>query len=147
MASHPGQRTILLAEDSTSDLMLVERALSRLDSPVALYVVRNGEEAIAYLQGEREYANRQRYPFPDLVMTNMKMPRITGMELLAWIRQQPELQPLPVVVMSSSNDPDEFERATELHVNSYFVKPLRLEDLVETVRSIVALLPSFDSRA
>ncbi|MFQ4146096.1 response regulator [Chlorogloeopsis sp. ULAP02] len=147
MASQPGQRTMLLAEDSTSDLMLVQRTLSRLDSPVALYVVRNGEEAIAYLQGEGEYANRQRYPFPDLVMTNMKMPRITGMELLAWIRQQPELQPLPVVVMSSSNDPDEFERATELHVNSYFVKPLRLEDLVETVRSIVALLPSLDSRA
>lgn len=134
------QRVVLLVEDSLSSVLLVERSLKQLGSPVWLQITRDGEQGRSYLKGEGEYADRQRYPFPDMVLTNTKMPRMNGMELLIWIKQQPELQNLPIVMMSSSNNPAEREQAIALGISAYFAKPFRLEELVEAIRAVLLLL-------
>ena len=82
-----------------SDLIFLERAIRKAGVSVSLQLVRNGEEAVNYLLGEGKYADRERYPLPMLIITNMKMLRMNGLELLAWVKQQPNLKHLPVIVL------------------------------------------------
>lgn len=135
------QYHILLAEDNPNDVLFIERALQRGNLPLTLHHVQNGEEAVSYLQGGAPYVDRERYPRPNLVISNMKMPRINGLQLLAWIRQQPELSDVPVVVLSSSGDPEEVKHCERLGACSYFIKPVDLNHLVKTLSKITALLP------
>ena len=98
-----GKGVILLAEDSEDDVLLVRRAFAKANFLNVLHVVSNGEEAIAYLQGEGQYANRENYPLPSLLLLDWKMPRKGGFEVLQWIRQQPGLSLLRVVVLTAAN--------------------------------------------
>src|SRR6266699_1280270 len=86
------QRVILLAEDREDEVLLLRRAFAKANLLNPLQVVPNGDEAIAYLQGEGKYANRDEYPVPALVLLDLKMPRKDGFEVLDWIRRQPELK-------------------------------------------------------
>jgi CheY-like chemotaxis protein len=88
-----------LGEDNPIEVILIQRAIRQTNLAISLQHVENGEEAIAYLQGEGIYVDRERYPFPRLLLTNVKMPRMGGLELLAWVRQQQHLKDLPVVVL------------------------------------------------
>src|SRR5262249_49862465 len=117
--------TILLAEDDPNDVILFRRAMGmaslNLDS---LHVVRDGEEAISYLNGQAAHADRERYPLPALLLLDLKMPRRSGLEVLSWLRRQPELRHLIVVFLTSSNNAEDIRRAYEAGVNSYLVKPV-----------------------
>lgn len=135
------QRNILLVEDNFSSILLVERALSQLNSSVSLQITRDGEQGKHYLEGTGQYGDRQRYPFPDMVLSNTRMPRINGIELLAWIKQQPEFLDLPVVMMSSSEDPTEMAHVMKLGAIAYFAKPFRLEALVVAIKNVLSFLP------
>ena len=95
-----------------------------------LQVVRDGEETIAYLSGEGKYSNRAEYPLPDLLLLDLKMPRIDGFEVLKWIREQPGLSALRVVVLTSSEDIRDVNVAYRLGANSFMVKPMDFEDVV-----------------
>ncbi|MBD1821124.1 response regulator [Cyanobacteria bacterium FACHB-DQ100] len=139
--SSPSQYPILLAEDNPNDLLFIKRAIDRGSLPVILYHVVNGEEAVSYLKGEGQYGDRERYPLPSLVISNMKMPRMNGLQLLQWIRQRSAWRDLPVVVLSSSGDPGEVGQFERLGANSYFVKPVDLNDLVTTLQQVIAFLP------
>jgi CheY-like chemotaxis protein len=121
--------TILLAEDDQNDVLLIKRAFSksRIVNPIAC--VGNGEEAVAYLKGEGAYADRQRYPLPFMLLLDLKLPRLSGHEVLQWLREQPLLKRLPVVVLTSSRQPVDINRAYELGANSYLVKPVVFEEL------------------
>jgi CheY-like chemotaxis protein len=121
----------LFAEDNPSDIFFVERAIKKANLPIQLHIVRNGEEAVNYLCGRGMFADRDRYPLPMLVLSNMKMPKMNGLELLTWIRQQPEFQDLPVVVMSNSDNPDESNQFNPLEACSYMIKPFSPDDLIE----------------
>lgn len=133
--------SILLAEDNPDDLLFIKRAIKRGNLPFILYHVVNGEEAVGYLRGEGPYGDRACYPLPNLVIANMKMPRMNGLQLLQWIREQSEWKDLPVVVLSSSGDPGEVGQFERLGTTSYFIKPLNLSDLSTTLQQITALLP------
>jgi len=127
---------ILLAEDDENDVLLVQRAFQKSNIANPLHVVRDGEEAVAYLSGKLQYADRNRYPLPVLLLMDLKMPRRSGLEVLAWLRQQPGLKRLPVVVLTSSNQSPDINRAYDLGANSYLVKPAGFDSLVELVKNL-----------
>jgi CheY-like chemotaxis protein len=119
---------ILLAEDREDDVLLVRRAFTKAKVPNPIYVVRDGEEVIWYLKGQGKYANREAYPLPDLLLLDLKMPIKNGFEVLKWIRQQPGLAPLRVLVLTSSDSLRDVNLAYRLGANSFLVKPLDFEN-------------------
>src|SRR6476660_4981631 len=98
----PDRAVILLVEDRADDILLVQKAFAKGDINNPLVVVRDGEEAMAYLTGEGRFSNRAEYPLPDLILLDLKMPRVDGFELVKWIRRQPGFANIPVVVLTSS---------------------------------------------
>jgi len=116
------QRVILLAEDEDNDVYLLRHALEKSGVSARLFVVADGEDAINYLRGEGRYADRTKYPVPCLILTDLKMPRIDGFELLEWTRRSKQLSGIPVVVLSSSSAPFDQDRANELGSQGYYVK-------------------------
>src|ERR1051326_7062364 len=118
----PDNSVILLAEDREDDVLLIRRAFNKANLLNPLHVVQDGEEAIAYLKGEGQYANRAEYPLPSLLLLDLKMPRKNGFEVLQWIRQQPSLSALRVVVLTSSSEIQDVNMAYRLGSNSFLVK-------------------------
>lgn len=136
----PNVYPVLLAENNEDDLIFLQRAIRKAGVSVSLHLVSNGEEAVSYLLGEGEYADRERYPKPVLLITNVKMPRMNGLELLVWVKQQPNYKDLPVLVMSSSEEPEEMERVTALGGCAYFVKTSNLDELTEFVKQMMSYI-------
>ncbi|MFN6519028.1 MAG: response regulator [Nostoc sp. CreGUA01] len=135
---NPEQQTILLAEDDSDQVLLIRRALRKANLMQTLQVVSNGEAAISYLCGEGEYADRERYPLPILVLLDLKMPRKSGFEVLEWLKQQPELRRLPVIVLTTSKETTDVHKAYDLGVNSYLVKPVAFSDLTAMIKLLDA---------
>ena len=132
----PDQSVILLAEDREDDILLIRKSFARAYITNPLQVVRDGEELIAYLEGEGKYANRDEYPLPDLLLLDLKMPRKDGFEVLAWIRKHPTLRSLPVVVLTSSENMRDVNNAYQLGANSFLVKPMDFDNFIEMSRFI-----------
>jgi CheY-like chemotaxis protein len=130
------QAVILLAEDEEDYVLLIRRAFGQAKIPNPLHVVWNGQEAIAYLKGEGKYANREEYPLPDLFLLDLKMPRVNGFEVLKWVRSQPGLAPLRVLVLTSSEEIRDVNEAYKLGANSFLVKPLDFQDFAQLGRLI-----------
>lgn len=127
---------ILLAEDDPNDVLLIQRAFQRTQVANPLQVVHDGEEAVAYLSGQGPFADRERHPMPVLMLMDLKMPRKSGLEVLEWVRQQPGLRRLPIIVLTSSNQSPDINRAYELGANSYLVKPAGFDSLLELVKNL-----------
>jgi CheY-like chemotaxis protein len=144
--TNSSKHIVLLAEDNADDAIFIKRAIRKAGASVSLQHVENGEEAMSYLLGEGFYCDRERYPFPALIVTNMKMPRMNGLELLTWIKQQPTLKHLPVLVMSSSENPDEMSKVATLGGSSYFVKTSSLDTLKEVVKHMMSFLPPLNQQ-
>ena len=128
------QAVILLAEDREDDILLIRRAFQKAYVNNPLHVVKDGEEAISYLSGEGKYSNRAEFPLPDLMLLDLKMPRVDGFEVLEWIRKQPGLASLRVVVLTASDHLRDVNRAYKLGANSFMVKPVDFEDVVHMSR-------------
>jgi CheY-like chemotaxis protein len=128
--------SILMAEDDENDVFFIERAFKQAQIANPLNRVRDGEEAIAYLKGESAYADRDKFPLPHLVLLDLKMPRKNGFEVIEWVRQQPGLRRLPLVVLTSSKEGPDVNRAYELGANTYLVKPVKFEGLVEMMKTL-----------
>jgi CheY-like chemotaxis protein len=122
------QAVILLAEDREDDVLLVRRTFRKSFISNPLHVVRDGEEAIEYLSGEGKYSNRAEFPLPVLLLLDLKMPRKDGFEVIKWVREQPGLRSLPIVVLTSSEDMRDVNVAYKLGANSFLVKPMEFED-------------------
>ena len=120
---------ILLVEDNPNDVLLIRRAFSKVNIPNPLNVVGDGEKAIEYLSGANEYADRSRFPLPLVILLDLKLPRKSGHEVVDWLRAQPVLKRIPVVVLTSSSMKSDVERCYDLGVNSYLVKPVNFDDL------------------
>jgi CheY-like chemotaxis protein len=127
---------ILLAEDRDDDIFLIRKAFERGNLPNPLQVVRNGEETIAYLKGEGKFANRAEYPLPGLLLLDLKMPLLDGFEVLNWLRTQPALSSVRVVVLTSSDRIRDVNAAYQLGARSFLVKPLEFENYVEVCKII-----------
>jgi CheY-like chemotaxis protein len=126
----PESAVILLVEDREDDIFLIKKAFAKANLPNSLYVVNDGEQAVAYLMGDAPFSRRSEYPLPDIILLDLKMPRLDGFEVLTWIRKQPGIRGLPVVVLTSSEDLRDVNRAYALGANSFLVKPLDFENSV-----------------
>jgi CheY-like chemotaxis protein len=128
--------TILLAEDSEEDLELMRIALRRAQVEDPVSEVRDGQQAIDYLEGVGDYGNREKHPLPCIIITDLKMPGIDGFALLEWLRGKPEFARVPKLVLSASGVECDRSRAAGLGVCAYFVKPSGFNELVEVIRII-----------
>ena len=127
---------VLIAEDNPDDALLLRRALAKAGIVARLKIVADGEEMLLYLQAKGAYTDRTAYPMPSLIILDLKMPRRNGLEVLAWIAENPELAVVPTIVLSASNLENDVRSAYDLGANTYFVKPTTFEELVETMRMV-----------
>ena len=130
------QPWILLAEDREDDVLLIQKAFSHAGINNPIYVVRDGDQVMSYLMGNGKYCNRAEYPLPDLLLLDLKMPGKDGFEVLEWIRQDAGLATLRVLVLTSSEQIRDVTRAYRLGANSFLVKPLDFQDLMQLSRTI-----------
>jgi CheY-like chemotaxis protein len=128
---------ILLVEDDPDDVLLLRRALRMAGAEVPLHVVGDGDAAVAYIEGTGEHADRRGSPLPCLVLLDLKLPKRSGLEVLEWLRQQPVLRRLPVIALTSSGQRNDIDRAYDLGVNSYLVKPVQSSALAEMLRHLI----------
>ena len=130
------RQPLVVVEDDDNDVVLLQRAFRKGNLLNPLVFLRDGEVARDYLAGRGEYADRAAHPLPVLMLLDLKLPRMSGLELLEWMREQPLLRTLPVVILTSSRESRDLERAYALGANSYLVKPVAFEALLELVRAI-----------
>jgi CheY-like chemotaxis protein len=128
-------RAILLVEDNEDDVFLMKRALQGANVGNPLYVVEDGQEALDYLGGAGKFADRDSYPLPVVVFLDLKLPYISGHDVLAWTRRQKELESLVVIVLTSSNEASDLSRCYALGANSYLVKPPTPDQLEDLARA------------
>lgn len=138
--------TILYVDDDDNDVLLLKHAIRYAKISCNLQVLNDPEMAAAYLGGEGPYSDRDSFPLPSLVLLDLKMPRMHGLEVLAWIRNQPALKRLVVIVLTASNQASEVNRAYELGANSYLIKPVELDELVKLVVGINAYWMALNQR-
>lgn len=127
---------ILLVDDNPHDVVLLRLAFRRVGIIDPIKLVKDGAEAVRYLKGEGSYADRHTYPIPTLMLLDLKMPQTSGFDVLCWLRSQPALRALVVVVMTGSKQTDDVQRAYRLGANSYLVKPTKFSDLVRMTESL-----------
>jgi CheY-like chemotaxis protein len=129
--------TLLLVEDNLDDILLFRRACEKeCIASGLLRVAEDGEEALSYLEGRDRYADRVQYPLPSLMVLDLKLPGKSGVEVLVWIRNDPRCKDLPVIVLTTSNEPGDLTRTRELGIVAYHLKSVDFEGLIEIVKSI-----------
>jgi chemotaxis family two-component system response regulator Rcp1 len=124
---------ILLVEDNFGDIRLTQEILKDSKIRNELIIAHNGEEALAYLHGQPEDSNMVR---PDLIMLDLNLPKKGGIEVLAQIKEDPQLKRIPVVVLTSSKAEEDILKTYNLHANCYISKPVSLEQFCAVVKSI-----------
>lgn len=130
------KRPILAAEDEESDRMILKLAFQKAKVSHPLVLVCDGQEAVDYLAGKGPYADRSAHPLPALIVLDLKMPRMNGFDVLAWLAMQAEMKEIPAVVLSSSADESDMEKACRLGAREYFVKPHGFDKLVHIAEEI-----------
>jgi len=131
-------RTILLVEDNEDDVFFMQRAIRACGIDHHVQVAEDGQVAIDYFSGTGQYKDRQKFPLPFLIFLDLKMPRRSGLDVLQWIRTQPHLKTMLVLILTTSREDSDVQRAYELGVNSFLVKPPgadQLKDLVALIKS------------
>ena|SRR2546430_1162293 len=128
--------TILLVEDERNDVFLLQHAFEAATITNAVHVLEDGRQAIDYLAGTGKYADRAEYPLPCLLLLDLKLPMKSGLDVLRWIQQQPQLRMLIVVVLSSSRNRSDVDAAYQLGARSYLVKPLTMGARLELAKAI-----------
>lgn len=127
---------ILIVDDDANERFLMQAAFSNIGVSEAVYSVADGAEAIEYLKGAGQYADRNRFPFPNLLLLDLKMARMHGFEFLRHIRKNPNLMVIPTIVFTSSEDLDDLKQAYVLGANSYLVKGKTFDDLCDQFKFI-----------
>jgi CheY-like chemotaxis protein len=128
--------TILLVEDNDEDAFLLRRALRLEKVDCALQVVEDGQEAIEYLGGSGKYADRAQYAFPQLVLLDLKLPYVHGFEVLAWVATQPACKDLRIIILTSSGEERDRDKAEQFGIKWYFTKPPSKELMATVVKNL-----------
>ncbi len=129
-------KPILVVEDDPQHARLISIALERSQVVNPVRVAGDGQEARTYLAGEEGFDDRTEHPLPTMVLLDIHLPRMSGLELLGWMKQQPGLRRLPVIMLTSSEEDEDISEAYELGANSYLVKPVGFDALLDVVRSL-----------
>jgi CheY-like chemotaxis protein len=127
---------ILLVEDSKMDVALTLDAFREAHLSNTIHVAHNGEEALQYLLGEGIYSDRKTYPLPIIILLDLKMPGIGGIEVLKIVKNTPEIKRIPVIILTSSREEGDRAMSYDYGANSYLVKPVSFEGFLEVVRKI-----------
>ena len=130
------QFPILIAEDSEDDAEILQRALRKAGFSHPFHVSKDGAEVLKYLKGEGPYSDREKFHFPRMIITDLKMPKMDGFQLLKWLQEHPNCNAIPRLVLSSSQAETDVIRAYQLGVNSYLQKPATFDELVEQLRLV-----------
>ncbi len=140
-----------MAEDSPADQVIVQRAIADGRVECDLIVVENGEEALKVLRHDAPYDDRERYPNPDLMLLDINMPVLNGIETLTAIRNDPALKVLPVIVLTTSDRQRDIVDSYRLGVNAYLVKPVQIDNFIQAVVQLekfwfeLVILPSIEN--
>jgi CheY-like chemotaxis protein len=133
----PREGPVVIVDDDASDALLAEGVIDELEPRFPIQILTSGEDLVAYLQGDDLYHDRSRYPYPGLVMLDLKMPKMDGFEVLQWFKDHPEHAEVPIVVLSGCVDmAGQVTRACQLGAHSFLPKPVQLQD----IQSILSLL-------
>jgi CheY-like chemotaxis protein len=135
MSSQP---TVLVADDDANDVFFLRRAFQKAGVSCPIVDVPDGEKAINYLTGSEGYADRSRYPVPSLLFLDLKMPKVSGFEVLEWLQKHDGLGKIKVVVLSSSNLPSDMQKARSLGAHDYRVKPADIDEMINMVKDIAS---------
>lgn len=128
---HPVE--LLLIEDNPADVSLTQRALSHSGSSPRVSVVRDGDEAMAFLQHRGQYKSA---PRPDLILLDLNVPKKDGRTLLAEVKSDPDLRNIPVIVLTTSEADEDISSAYDLYANCYVKKPVEMQRFVEMIQSV-----------
>ena len=126
--------SILVVEDDGNDRLLLQLVFSRIGIAHPLTIVQGGAEALAYLRGEGKYRDREQFPYPSFLITDLKMPGLDGFSVLSHLKENPDRAITPTIVLSASSDPDDIRLAYALGANSYLVKPVEIEELFRLLK-------------
>ena len=127
------QKTIFLIEDNKADIRLIQEALKTNSLPHQVVTVRDGVEAMNYLNQEGKYADA---PRPNLILLDLNLPKKDGLKVLAEIKSNPQLKRIPVIVLTTSKNHDDIFRSYDLHANCYIIKSRNLTQLFQTIKNI-----------
>lgn len=134
--------SILYADDDDNDVFIFKRIARKLGVSSELHTVDDGLGAIDYLSGHGSYADRGRYPLPKIILSDLKMPRVSGIGLLRWVRQQPAFATIPFIMLSSSSYGGDIQSAYDLGANGYLVKTSSLPTLVSQMQDLLSVCSS-----
>jgi CheY-like chemotaxis protein len=129
-------QTILLVEDDDNDILFMKMAMEKSGIPNPLQVATHGRQAMEYLQGLDKYANRETYPLPCMVLLDLKLPYVPGLEVLRRIRQDPVLKDIIVIILTSSQEASDVDQAYDIGTNAYVVKPPNIDKLQNLIEAI-----------
>lgn len=127
---------ILMVEDDPDDAELALHALASQNIVNHIVHVKDGEEALDFLFGRGQYEGRDTSRHPKIILLDLKLPKVNGLEVLEQLRENPKTKTIPVVMLTSSNQDPDIQRAYELGVNSYIVKPVDFEQFAETITQL-----------
>lgn len=127
---------LLLVEDDDNDVYFMKRALKRAGITQPLQIAEDGQKALDYLSGRGDYADRKRFPLPALVFLDLRLPFMPGLEILRWIREQPNLRTLIVIILTSSKEDADIDQAYRRGANAYLVKPSDADELLAMVEDV-----------
>jgi CheY-like chemotaxis protein len=125
--------TVLLVEDNPRDVRLTQRAFEQANVPHELRVVRDGDEALAYLHREGDYAAVDSSPRPDMILLDLNLPRMGGHEFMQRVRQDARFRQVPIVVLTTSGRPDDVRQAYDDGANAYLLKPVEFSRFTEVI--------------
>ena len=134
----PNRLRVLLAEDSDLDRFLFRRALEKTGAALNVRFVEDGQQAIDYLRGVDGFRDRIEHPIPALILLDLKMPRLGGFDVLKWVKTESCYKTTPVVILTSSDDQGDVNRAYTMGANAYLMKPGPHGDLPELIRAVEA---------
>jgi CheY-like chemotaxis protein len=128
-------KPILVVEDDLNDVLLLQRSMQKAGVPNAIQIASDGRQAIDYLKGADNFVDREKFPLPCLVLLDLKLPQVMGLEVLKWIREQPG-PPLVVIVMTASGQDADIDSAYRLGANAYLIKPVSARIFEEMLRAL-----------
>ncbi len=129
-------RTLLVVEDDANDVLFLKRAFEKCAPGLKFRVATDGEKAVAYLLRQAPYEDGSAHPLPSIILLDLKLPRKSGFEVLSWMKSRKDIHQIPVVVLTSSTQDVDIDRAYSLGVNSYLVKPVDFEGLTELAKTV-----------
>ena len=127
---------ILVLEDNGDDMFFMQRAFLKMGLGPSVRFAQNGNEAISYLEGRGRFENRAKYPPPSVVVTDLRMPLVDGFEVLQWLRNHPQYRDTPAFVLSSSDLPEDQDKAHKCGATAYYTKPRVPEKLIPLLKEM-----------